>query len=479
MGRRGIELATLAAIVAFVGAGCGSPAASPTPRPSTSPTLPPPNATVVRWFVGLGKGNDAAQIDAERNFTQIYNTSQKKVYVSLEVVPTASAAATLKLEIANGVGPDIVGPLGVADQDGFIDSFMDLTPEITRAGFDTTRYPAAMIDLMKRSDGAQIGLPYLFYPGYVFYNKDIFAKYGLPDLPKRVGDQWNGQDWTWQTLATVAAQLTRDKTGKKATDATFDPANIVEYGLDFQWADARHMASCWAAGSFVGADGKATIPDAWSLAWSWYYDQIWKYHTAPATKAVNSAALNRGSTVSSGHVAMAVSWSWAMPTYGSLNSAGDSTAQFDRWDIAVLPSRGGATSSPLDTDTFDILKGSAHPDASFEAMVAIMADKSLQAVYGGMPAATADQAAWFAAQDQSLAKVFPDTKVTWSVLQEMENYPANPSPEAAVPNAAAVQALTDTFYARLQGTSGLTMANEIATLKRQIQRAFDQAASGT
>jgi multiple sugar transport system substrate-binding protein len=479
MGKRGIEFVTLAAVVAFVASGCGSPAASPTPRPSTSPTLAPANATVIRWFVGLGKGNDAEQISAERSFVRSYNATQKSVFISLEVVPSAGAAETLQLELANGIGPDIVGPVGVAERDGFNDDFMDLSPEIARASFDTTKYPSAMVNLFRRADGAQIGLPYLIYPGYVFYNKDLFAKAGLPDLPKHVGDQWNGSDWTWEALAGAAAQLTRDKAGKKAADAGFDPGNIVQYGLDFQWGDARSMASCWAAGSLVGADGKATIPEAWSAAWAWYYDLIWKRHVAPPTKVVNSDLLNRGSTVGSGKVAMAVSWAWAIPTYGSLDSHGSSLAQFGGWDIGVLPARDGVTSSPIDADTFAIVNGTAHPEAAFRAMVDIMADPSLQAAYGGMPAAKADQDAWFAKEDAFLAPIFPGNKISWSVLQEMENYPANPSPEEDVPNAAAVNNLLSGFYAKLQGSGGLTMANEVATLQRQIQNAFDQVASGT
>jgi multiple sugar transport system substrate-binding protein len=478
MRKRGSQLATLAAVAALVGA-CGSTVATPTPLLSPIPTAAPAGTTVVRWFVGLGLGNAPNQVQAEASFVKAYNASHTGIYINLEIVPSASAAATLKLEIADGVAPDIVGPVGIADRDGFSGAFMDLTPEIAKTGFDMTRYPSAIIDLLQQSNGAQVGLPYLIYPGFIFYNKDIFAKAGLPDLPTRVGDQWNGEDWTWDALAALAAQLTVDKAGKKSTDTGFNAANIVQYGIDFPWSDARTMASSWAPGSFVGPDGKATIPDAWSAAWTWYYNAIWKYHIAPSTKVEDSALLNNGSTVASGHVAMALSWTWAISTYGSLDTSGKSTAKraLANWDIAVLPSYNGQTSSPSDADTFVILKGTAHPDSAFEAMLAIMADKNLQAAYGGMPAATGDQAAWFTGQDAALASIFPNNQVSWSVLQEMENYPANPGPEAEVPNFQAVNQLTNAFYARLQGTSGLNITNEMANLQRQIQRAFDQAAT--
>jgi len=161
-----------------------------------------------------------------------------------------------------------------------------------------------------------------------------------------VGDQWNGKDWTWDTLATIAAQLTVDKKNKKSTDVGFDPANIATYGIDFQWADGRRMASCFAPGSFLSANGTATIPDAWKAAWTWYYNAMWKTHTAPTLKAVDSPLLANGSTVASGNLAMAVSWPWAISTYGSLDKTGKTTAKIDSWDIAVMPSSGARPPPP-------------------------------------------------------------------------------------------------------------------------------------
>ncbi|MGD0017744.1 MAG: hypothetical protein ABSD62_00670 [Candidatus Limnocylindrales bacterium] len=475
MRRTGLRLVSLAAVAALIVSACGPSPVKPTPVPTLAPAATPARATVVRWFVGLGKGNDAAQVDAEKAFVKAYNASQARIYINLEIVPTATAYDTLKAEIADGAAPDIVGPVGVRSRNGFSGAFLDLTDEIAKNGYDMTRYPSALIDFLKQGKEGQIGLPYLISPGFIFYNKDIFTKANLPALPKKAGDQWNRKDWTWDTLATIAAQLTVDKKGKKSTDAGFDPANIAQYGIDFQWADGRRMASCFASGSFLGADGNATIPDGWKAAWTWYYNALWKTHIAPPTKVVNSPLMGNGSTVASGNLAMAASWPWAIVTYGSLDKNGHSTAKFASWDIAVMPAYGGRTSSPLDADTFVITKGSEHPDEAFQAMVAIMGDKTLQVSYGGMPAATADQQAWFDAFDKYLAKIFPGNTVSWSVLQEMENYPADPSPEADLPNFQKVINLTAAFYAKMQSSSGLNLANEMTNLQAAIGKAFEQA----
>jgi multiple sugar transport system substrate-binding protein len=471
----GSRLTALAVITALVVGACGPSPVKPTPVPSVPPLATPASpVTIVRWFVGLGKGNDANQVNAEKAFVTAYNASQAKIYINLEIVPASAAYDTLKAEIADGAPPDIVGPVGVRSRNGFAGAFLDLTGEVSKIGYDMTRYPSSLVSMFQQGKEGLVGLPYLIDPGFIFYNKDVFAKAGLPNLPKKVGDQWNGKDWTWDTLQTVAAQLTVDNKGRKSTDAGFDVNNITQYGFDFQFSDGRRTASTFASGTFLGADGTAVIPDAWKAAWTWYYNALWKTHTSPPAKVVNSALMN-GSTVASGKVAMAASWPWAIDTYGALDKTGHTTAKFTNWDIAVMPSYNGATSSPIDTDTFVITKGSQHPDAAFQAMTAIMADKALQVAYGGMPASTTDQPAWFAEFDKYLAKIFPGNTVSWSVLQEMENYPSVPSPEADLPNFQKVINLTATFYTKMQTSSGLNITNEMANLQAQIQKAFEQA----
>jgi multiple sugar transport system substrate-binding protein len=469
----------LAVIAALVTSACGPSPVKTTPvELIPTPSLPaasPAGVTVVRWFVGLGLGDAANQVSAEEAFVKAYNASQNEIYISLEIVPTDTAYETLQAEIANGNAPDIVGPVGVRSRNGFGGDFLDLSGEIAKTGYDMTRFPSAVVDLLEEGT-SQVGIPYLIDPGFIFYNKDIFAKANLPDLPTKVGDPWNGQPWTWDTLETIAAQLTVDTKGKKSTDTGFSPTSIAQYGIDFQWADGRTMASCFSAGTFLGPAGTATIPAGWEAAWTWYYNAMWQTHIAPTEKVIDSALLGNGSTVASGHLAMAVSWPWAISTYGGpVDKNGNSSPKFAKWGIAVMPSYNGLTSSPMDADTFVIPKGSAHPDAAFTAMTAIMADKSLQIAYGGMPAATADQPAWFAQFNQYLAKIFPGNTVSWSVLQEMENYPANPSPEADLPNFQTVINLTAAFYTKMQTTNGLNLTNEFTNLQNSIQKAFEQA----
>lgn len=479
MRRSGLRVITLAAIPVLVLSACNSTVPSPSQAPSTATPAPSASASpsaateavTIRWFVGLDLGTQSAQIEAEKAFVANYNSTNKDgVTIKLEVVPTAAAADVLKNEMAAGNAPDIVGPVGVGDLNGFEGLFLDLASAIKNANIDLTAYDPALVKFLQLGDQGQIGLPYMIFPGYIWYDKDIFTKANLPNLPTKVGDQYQGQTWDWNELGKVAAQLTVDKSGKKATDTGFDPKSIVRYGLDFQWNDLRRMGSCFGPGSLLGAGDQAQIPAAWADAAGWYYSGIWgKTPFIPSGLAESGALLGQGNAQASGNVAMNVAWASSIPSI----AADAKSSKVKTWDIALMPSWKGNTTSPLYADTFTITRASKNPDAAFKAMVAIMADQSLLKAYGGEPAKTADQQAYFDAFDSTLASIYPGIKVSWSVLGEMQKYPAVPSFEANMPNFAQAQADYSALLARLSGTPGLDVIAEFTKLQAKLQQDFD------
>ena len=476
-----IAILVAASVAFYAAAQSGSQAHRLTASPSVAATTPEylvtpapsiAGRTTVRWLVGLGSGTLDAQIKAQKTFVTNYNaTNNDGIAIQLEVVSNATAYDVLKTEIAAGNAPDIVGPVGVKGRNGFEGAFLDLADEIRRNGVDLTAYDSALLTYLQEG-GAQIGLPYDIFPGYIWYDKDIFARAGLPDLPIRVGDQYQGKDWTWDALAGLAAQLTVDKNRFKSTDPAFDKNGIAQYGMDFQWAEARRIASCFGGGSFVAPDGKtAQIPPVWADAFKWYYSAIWNGHFAPDGAAEASALLGSGYPQSSGRVAMNAGWAWSISSIASSAA----TAKVKHWDIGVMPSWKGETTSPLDEDTFTIPKAAKNPDASFKAMLAIMADPTLMRNYGGEPARKADQVNYFTSYDATLAPIFPDNQVSWSVLGEMAKLPAVPSHEADMPNSAKANGDIGKFLNRIQNTPGLDMAAELSKLQGTLQTDFDAA----
>jgi multiple sugar transport system substrate-binding protein len=474
MRRRGLRLISLVAVPVLVLSACGGSSNTAKPTGSSAPESVVPTAAQgveVTWFVGLGSGTQPNQIEAQRTFVTNFNKSQTEIVLKLTIVPNTSAYDVLKTQIAGGKAPDIIGPVGVKGRNGFEGLFLDLTPQIAKNNYDLTKFPAALVSFFNQGGDGQVGLPYLTFPAYMFYNKDLFAKAGLEDLPTEVGGQYMGAAWDWNAVKTAGQKLTLDKNGKNPTQAGFDKNNIVQFGIDFQWWDGRRMASAFGGGNIIADDNKtATISDTFKDAWKWYYDAMWTSSFAPTGKYTSSTLLNNGTTVSSGRIAMDGANGWSINSYGT-----EGKATFQKWDIAVIPSWKGKTAGPLDADTFTIAKASKNPDQAFKAMVAIMADQALMQVYGGMPADPAVQKAYFDAFDVSLEKVFPGNKVTWAVLGTMLGYPSTPSHEGNLPNFLQASADYSAFYTKLQNTAGLDVDAEMATLQTTLQKDYDNA----
>jgi multiple sugar transport system substrate-binding protein len=455
--------------------GLSSGSASPTPTRTPAPT---PSASVAKttvvWLIGLGAGSQPNQLSVEVDFVNNYNATNKDgIDLQLDIPPIAPAADyTIADELA---GTDIVGPVGIQGRAGLPDEWLGLNDLIAKNHTDLNAYPPALLSTLRDSVGQYEGLPYDQYPAFIFYNKDLFKAAGLPDLPTQVGQTYMGQDWTWDELATIAKRLTVDTSGRKSTDPGFNPAKIKDYGFDTQWInDLRRFATPWGAGSYVASDGRtAQIPAVWEQAWNWYYDAMWTSHFAPTGAERGAADMGAGTSIATGRVAMELTWSWAISSFGASTDSGQPASKFAHWDMGVLPSNNGVTTDPIDTDTFLINRNSKNPDAAYKAMLAIMADPSLMAAYAAMPVAQSMQAAYFGAAQTAVDKQFADNPVTWSVLTEMTKYAASPTHQDPFPNYVKGTYDDQAFYTLLQTKGNLNLDTEIAKFKATLQADFN------
>lgn len=468
---RGLRLVTLAAIPVLAFSACSSSSATPSAASSSAPQA----SGIVHWFVGLGSGTQPAQIDAQKAFVANYNSTNKDgITIKLDIVPNADAYDTLKTEIAAGNSPDIIGPTGVKGRNGFEGLFLDLTSLIAKNNVDMSKYPASLTTFVQQGAKGIIGIPYDIYPGYIWYNKDIFAKNNLPALPTvAAGATYQGQPWTWQEVGTVAAGLTVDANGKISTDPAFDATKIVQYGLDFQWTgDFKRIASSFGSGNLVASDGKtAQMPAAWESGMEWYYNAIHVAHIVPDGTAENSALLASGNSQASGNIAMNAAYGWSISSLAT----DAATAKVKTWDMGVWPSWNGTVSAPMDIDTFLLSAATKTPDNAFKAMLAIEADPTLMKTYGGEPADTSAQAAYFTSFDSTLAPIFPGNKVTWSVLAQDEAEAPAISHEADMPNFNTSWNDANATLTKLQNTDGLVVSDVLAALVKQEQADFDAA----
>jgi multiple sugar transport system substrate-binding protein len=324
-------------------AACGTQSPSQEPAASTGggASEPPASADAgevaeIEWYVGLGTGENEEQIPTEEAVVEAFNDANPGINLTLTVVDNTEAATTLATRIAAGDAPDIIGPIGIRGLQSFGDQLLDIGPYIESSGVDLSEIPQALIDVYN-VDGKQIGIPMAVYPSFIYYNKTLFDEAGLAYPPHEVGEQYEGQDWTWETVRDLAMQLTVDANGADATSADFDPEAIEQYGLDAQFTenDARAWATIFGgSGSAVADDGTtAEWPDNWRAGLQYFYDAIWTDHFVPNETAVQGMA--DGNTFQSGLIAMDVVHQW----YTCCVYPGEGTPSVTDWDIAV-PSTG-------------------------------------------------------------------------------------------------------------------------------------------
>jgi len=478
------RILALGAVIGLLASACGGGA---TPSPSAPASAAPASAAAsatpagppvtIKWFCCLGTGEAADQVKVEKATIDKFNTSHPNIKLQIEVVTYQSARDALATEIAGGNAPDIVGPVGVGGAEAFHGQWLDLAPYIQKNNLDLSQFATGSVDFYKISGEGQPALPFAIYPSFFWYQPDTFDEAGLEAPPHKYGDKYKMPDgsmvdWDYNAVRTIAKKLTVDKNGKDATEAGFDPKKIVQYGFEPQRDDARGWGAFFGAGSLAGADGKTVdIPANWIAAWKWFYDGVWKDHFIETEAVFQSQEYQGGGyTFCSGKVAAQVNFLWSK--YCLVPEAGKKAPAGQKWDIAAAPSYNGKTTAVFNADTFRILKNSKHPDEAFTALTYLLTDGStdLLNVYGGMPARTADQAAFF----DTLDKQFPQ-KPDWQVATDSVQYADNPNFEAFMPAYNQTLDRLNTFWTKLRTSGGLDVDKEIAKLKTDLQAIWDKA----
>jgi multiple sugar transport system substrate-binding protein len=459
-------------------AACGAQGTSTAPSAATGDSEAPApaestpasgEAVEIEWFVGLGTGENEEQIPTEEAVVQAFNDANPGITLTLTVVDNTEASTTLATRIAAGDAPDIIGPVGIRGLQSFGDQLLDIGPYIEESGVDLSEIPQALIDVYN-VDGKQIGIPMAVYPSFIYYNKALFDEAGLAYPPHEVGEQYEGQDWTWETVRELAMQLTVDANGNDATSPDFDPEAIEQYGLDAQFTenDARAWSTIFGgSGSAVGDDGTtAQWPDNWRQGLQFFYDGIHTDHFIPNETAVQGMA--DGNTFQSGLIAMDVVHQW----YTCCIYPAEGTPSVTDWDIAVLPEGpDGNITSKLHADTIGIMASTEHPDEAFQVLSFLAASPELTQVWGALPAIESQRDAFFAGLDETFAPL----EIDWNVSTQMLEYPDNPSHEAFMPNFDEADSANKDLGSRLWNTPGLDLDAELDAHVELLQGLFDEA----
>jgi multiple sugar transport system substrate-binding protein len=485
------RLLVLLVVVGLTALACGpastiAPSVEPTtatvasPTPTTAPsgpaTVPPGGPVTIKWFCCLGTGDDPSQLKVEAKVVTDFNAAHPNIKLVFDHVAYNGARDALATEIASPNGPDIVGPVGVGGSEAFHGQWLDLTSQVQKSNYDLSQFGQGAVDFFKMEGQGQIGLPFAIYPSELYFEPDMFDEIGLKYPPQAYGTQYKMPDgsvvdWNYDTIRQIALQLTVDRNGKDATQAGFDPANIVQYGFEPQRDDIRGLAAYFGAGQLAAADGKTVqIPDAWAYAWKWWYQGMWTDHFIETGPVFNSTAFNGGGyTFNTGKVAMQENFLWNVCC---VTDAGR------HWNLGAIPSYNGKTTAAFNADTFRILKNTKHPDEAFEVLKYLLGDASQALLngYSGFPARTADQGSFFTQLEQQKddkGKPIYPPNVDWQVAVDGIQYADNPNFEAFMPAYNKSLDILTKYSTRWQATAGLNMDDEIAHLKTDLQAAWD------
>ena len=424
----------------------------------------------IRWFISLGTGSDATQIPVEEEIVKRFNESQDKIELVMEAVPNNSSRDTLATQIASGNGPDIIGPVGWSGSNAFYGQYLDLTPYMM--DFDVEGLDPALINMYQNESGAQVGLPFLVFPAVVYYQKGMFDEAGLNYPPMKYGEKYvmpdgTEVDWNWATVEELAKILTVDANGNDTTSPDFDPTQIVQYGFNFQWqTDARYIGSyLGGAAALAGDDGKtATVPPSWVDAWKWWHDSMWGDKPFSPSGPVLAAPEFQPSAFAAEKVAMSIAPSWYTCCIGDAGG---------NWDLAVIPANAeGIVNSRMDADTFRILKDTKHPDEAFEVLKYFLGDAAVElaTIYGGMPARTSQQQAFFDAKKEQFPFV-----TNWDAVVQGLAHPDVPSAEAYMPNYNEAADRIIKLQTLIENEQTVDIDAEAATLQTDLQAIFDKA----
>jgi multiple sugar transport system substrate-binding protein len=472
----------LMAAALFVAAACGpsasssGPSVAPTARNTFNPATLPPVAVQtfhipefqpakLRWFCCLGTGDAPEQQPGEKaaaaGFAKKYPGSSLK----LEITPYDAAVDALSVQLGPNP-PDISGPNGIGGLASFKGQWTDLGPYLTQSSYDLSVYDPTTLDFFKQ-DGVQIGIPFDLYPSMLWYKRDFFDEAGLAYPPHEFGAKYKQKDgteveWNYDTLRQLAMKLTVDKAGKDATDPAFNPNKIDQFGFEPQRDVLLGMGAFWGPCTLASPDGKTVvIPDSCKAGWKFVYDGVWKDHFIMNEAQFNDRQVDEG--FFSGDVAMSENFLWT--TYGVVGAG-------KHWDLAAIPSYNGKVTAPLNADTFSILKNSKNQDAAFAAMVYLLQDSSasLLPLYGGAPARTAEQDAFYASV--AATEGFPKD-VDWTVAKSAIKYADIPNFEGPMPVYNKSLKILETYRSKWFNKPGLNMDQEIEALRAELQAAWD------
>lgn len=140
-------------------------------------------------------------------FITIYGKSIVEKYPAIEIEVLNSKDGKIDELILTGTNIDIIGGMG----ESFInvlkelDATTDLSPWIKKHQYDLSTWDPVVTEFMQRYNGGiMTSIPHTTQTLAMYYNVDLFSKFGVPAPTKR---------WTWDDVKELNRRLTREDGG--------------------------------------------------------------------------------------------------------------------------------------------------------------------------------------------------------------------------------------------------------------------------
>lgn len=265
----------------------------------------------------------------------------------------AIKGAKLSDLIVTGNIPDLIYTNANSLNEAILDMnvALDLQGLIKKFNFDLSRFQPNVISSVKDfgTNGEFYGIPFTLVNGALWYNKDIFDKFGVP-YPK--------DGMTWDEAYVLAKTLTRNE-------------NSTQYrGLDPYFDNIWHIGSPLAIPVLDESGQKAIVSDRWKVP----FETAMKFYEIPGNKP--DKMLKAGSRINyfvkDRNLAMLPFWTANM--IAALNNLKDLSFN---WDVAQLPYFKETPNTNMQTEYHLLVVGSTtkYQDQAFQAMQVITSDE--------------------------------------------------------------------------------------------------------
>jgi multiple sugar transport system substrate-binding protein len=304
------------------------------------------------------------ELAAYRTLIQAYEQATPGADVQLiEASDRADLIARLSTAIAGGSPPDLFlmnyrfyGQFAAKNAVEPVDERLGSSARIHPGDF----YPEAMRAFQWH--GRQLCMPQNVSSLAVYYNRDLFRRYGVPE--PRPG-------WTWSDMVGTAMNLTRSQAGTivKGTESEGSARRVAVYGLGVEPSVIRVAPLIWSNGGKLVDDEKRptrfTFDDpAAREALRIFLDVRTTYGVVPTDEEVESE--DDESRFSNGRLAMLLSSRRATTTFRTITGF--------EWDVAPLPIL-GSPAGVLHSDAYCMTRGARHKDAAWRFMEYALGDE--------------------------------------------------------------------------------------------------------